>query len=216
MKSSSFILIVILLHAITFVASAEEDGGVNLVKRTRTTRIHQGQFIDDWFANLSGEIPLLNVDDGNGNGNDSHLQTSPIKAQVGASQHPQRKTVTKGSSSKRKSSTEHSLHSSQYRESKGPPSTSSSTSESEEWDQEDAHLTYSSSAQFEDLKSQGTSSASYPSQNRWDPRQAQQNASLTARTRASLSKAVTKPDALDPKHSFTPRVLKSKLTQLVD
>ncbi|PWN89453.1 hypothetical protein FA10DRAFT_261265 [Acaromyces ingoldii] len=51
MKFSPFLFILILLHAVTLVASAEEDGEANLVKRARTKERHRKQLVDHWFAN---------------------------------------------------------------------------------------------------------------------------------------------------------------------
>lgn len=198
-KISSFILIVILLHVITFVASAEEDGGVSLVKRARTKEKHKKQLVDHWFPNHTGDNPQQDADDGSGD--DSHLQTSPTAAQAGTSRRPQRlqrKTVTKGSSAKTKSSTEYLLHSSSPDwDSEGPPSAYPSSEKYEGWKPGDASSTDSSSAHSEDWNSQETSSSSQSSD--WDPKQARRHAFSTARTRSLLSKAKAKPKALNLK-----------------
>ncbi|PWN89452.1 hypothetical protein FA10DRAFT_287320 [Acaromyces ingoldii] len=199
MKFSSFILFALLLYAVTLVARAEEDGTVNLVKRARTKEKHKKHLVDHWFPNHTVDNPQPDADDGSGD--DSRLQTSPTAAQAGTSHRPQRlqrKTVTKGSSAKTKSLTEHSLHSSSPDwDSEGPPSAYSSSEEYEEWKPGDASSTNSSSAHSEDWNSQETSSSSQSSD--WDPKQARRHASSTARTRSLLSKAKAKPKALNLK-----------------
>ncbi|PWN89450.1 hypothetical protein FA10DRAFT_295327 [Acaromyces ingoldii] len=179
MKLSSFLFIALLLHAVTLVAGAEEDGEVSLVKRARTKKRHKEQRNNHWFAKY-GAFHQQNVDDGNDNS--PRLQTTHEAAQAGASHRPQRNKAASfvipessdhlpGSSAEWQLSSEDSPHSSQDWEPEGPPPTSSSSAGSED-----------------------TSSAYYSSEE-WEPHQARQYSSSTARTRASISKAATRPKA---------------------
>lgn len=189
MKFSSFLLVVMLLRAVTLIASAEEDGERNLVKRARTKQRHTNQLKDHWFADGDGDILLPNADEGNGD--DSHLQTSPIGAQAGTSHDLLReRTAFSGSPE--------SFHLLSDSSAEEQPSTEDSSRSSQDWEPEDPFLGHSSSTESEGWNPQGTSSASYSSEE-WDPRRARQSASSTARTRTSLSKALTTPKAFQYK-----------------
>ncbi|PWN92933.1 hypothetical protein FA10DRAFT_290063 [Acaromyces ingoldii] len=197
MKFSSFLLIAILLHAVTLVASAEENDEVNLVKRARTKKRHTNQLKDHWFADGGVVIPHPNADEGNGD--DSHLQTSPITAQAGSS-HDLQEEMTAFSGIPE--SFYHLSDSSVERQ----PSTEDSSRSSQDWEPEDPFLGHSSSAESEGWNTQGTSSASYSSEG-WDPRRARQPASSTARTRASLSKASTTPEPFQYKEGSSSKAV---------
>ncbi|PWN89447.1 hypothetical protein FA10DRAFT_261259 [Acaromyces ingoldii] len=173
MKFSSFILITILLYAVTLFASAgaEEDGELSLVKRARTKKRHREHLSNHWFADY-GAFHQQKVDDGNDNS--PRLQTTHKTAQAETSHRPQRNKAASfvipessdhlpGSSAEWQLSREDSPCSSQDWEPGGPPPTSSSSAESGDWN------------------SQGTFSASYSSD--WDPEQARRHTSSTARTR---------------------------------